>query len=563
MNSRQKEVIAASLDDEKAVLSALEKNYTTALADIKRNIKELQSNPLTQSKAYQLDFQKQLERQISGILDNLSGKNFASIADYLNTCYQTGFVGAMYDLQGQGLSLILPIDQNQVLKAVQKTSDDIKLVNKIGVSTKELKGQVLEELKRGFASDLTYTDIARNISNRGQANMGRSMTIARTEGHRVQSEAKMDSYHAAKEKGADIVKQWDATLDGATRDTHRMLDGQVRELDEDFTALGVSAPYPGGFGDPAEDCNCRCCMLQRARWAVDEETTYSKWNNQTGGIIQCTGYDDFKEKYLKAVENYEESGIIEMPQFTPATSIKEAEAFARETLGIDCSYKGVDLEVANEMNAAFQRGLSACPEVQERLNFVGSGQERNAAYKSELTTYYKDMFKEKYPGRSDEWYDKNAKRFANHTVGRIESKTYAFASSGARTGDAAFIDITQKYSGIVVNNAWGKDAESFAKALANDVRTGWHPLGCDKIASVFDHEMGHQIDYALGLRTNHEITELFRSLSQKEIGEGLSRYGTTIPEFIAEGWAEYTNSEHPREIATKIGEIIKKAVKSK
>lgn len=93
MNSRQKEVIAASLDDEKAVLSALEKNYTTALADIKRNIRELQSNPLTQSKAYQLDFQKQLERQISGILDNLSGKNFASIADYLNTSIRQGSSG--------------------------------------------------------------------------------------------------------------------------------------------------------------------------------------------------------------------------------------------------------------------------------------------------------------------------------------------------------------------------------------------------------------------------------------------------------------------------------------
>lgn len=303
MNSRQKEVIAASLNDEQAVLSALEKNYATALADIKRNIRELQSNPLTQSKAYQLDFQRQLERQISGILDNLSGKNFTSIADYLNTCYQTGFIGAMYDMQGQGVPLVLPINQTQVLKAVQKTSDNIKLVNKVGVSTNELKKQVLEELKRGFASDLTYTDIARNISNRGQANMGRSMTIARTEGHRVQSEAKMDSYHAAKAKGADIVKQWDATLDGATRGTHRMLDGQIKELDEDFTVLGASAPYPGGFGDPAEDCNCRCCMLQRAKWAVEGETTYDKWNNETGGIIQCTGYDDFKEKYLKAADN--------------------------------------------------------------------------------------------------------------------------------------------------------------------------------------------------------------------------------------------------------------------
>lgn len=302
MNSRQKEVISASLDDEKAILNALEKNYTEALADIKRNIRELQSNPLTQSKAYQLDFQRQLEKQISGILDNLSGKNFTSIAEYLNTCYQTGFIGTMYDMQGQGVPLVLPINQEQVLKAVQKTSDDIKLVNKIGVSTKELKTQVLEELKRGFAADISYTDIARNISNWGQANMGRAMTIARTEGHRVQNEAKMDSYQAAKAKGADIVKQWDATLDGSTRETHRMLDGQVRELDEDFTIMGMSAPYPGGFGDPAEDCNCRCCMLQRARWAVEEETTYDKWNNETGGIIQCTGYDDFKEKYLDAAE---------------------------------------------------------------------------------------------------------------------------------------------------------------------------------------------------------------------------------------------------------------------
>lgn len=302
MNERQKEVISASLDDEKEILAALEKNYTAALADIKRNIKALQANPLTQAKAYQLDFQKQLEKQISGILDNLSGKNFSSIAEYLNTCYRTGFVGTMYDLQGQGIPLILPMDQEQILKAVQKTSDDIKLANKVGVCTNDLKKQVLEEMKRGFATELSYADIARNISNRGQANMGRAMTIARTEGHRVQNEAKMDSYYAAKAKGADIVKQWDATLDSSTRETHRMLDGQVRELDEDFTVMGASAPYPGGFGDPAEDCNCRCCMLQRARWAVEGETTYDKWNNETGGIIQCSGFEEFKGKYLDAAD---------------------------------------------------------------------------------------------------------------------------------------------------------------------------------------------------------------------------------------------------------------------
>jgi len=31
--------------------------------------------------------------------------------------------------------------------------------------------------------------------------------------------------------------------------------------------------HPGGFGDPAEDCNCRCALLQKARWALDDDET--------------------------------------------------------------------------------------------------------------------------------------------------------------------------------------------------------------------------------------------------------------------------------------------------
>lgn len=132
--------------------------------------------------------------------------------------------------------------------------------------------------------------------------MMRSMRIARTEGHRVQNEAKMDSLYKAKKKGADVVKQWDSTLDSSTRDSHVELDGQIRELDKNFTCSGGSAPYPGGFGNPAEDCNCRCCMFQRARWAVKGESSYEKWNNETGGFIECSGYEDFKEKYLTKLE---------------------------------------------------------------------------------------------------------------------------------------------------------------------------------------------------------------------------------------------------------------------
>ncbi|MBQ6263073.1 MAG: hypothetical protein IJK58_06120 [Clostridia bacterium] len=333
MNSRQKEVLEQSLKDEQAILDALVDNYTKALADIKKNIRELQANPLTQSKAYQLEFQKQLEQQISGILDNLQGKNFSSISGYLQTCYETGFIGAAYDWQGQGVPLVIPIDEGQVIKAVEKTGDDFRLSNKLGVSTKQLKEQVKTELQRGLATQLSYAEIARNISDYGQSNMNRSMLIARTEGHRVQSEARMDAMKAAKKKGADIVKQWDATLDGNTRQHHRELDGQIRELDEPFEVAGMKVDCPGDFGIAAEDCNCRCCVLQRARWAVEKvdpdtgevtEGKYQKWNNETGGFIETTGYEDFKQKYLTrtaALNNSQNGGIIRNYQGKLGTSL--------------------------------------------------------------------------------------------------------------------------------------------------------------------------------------------------------------------------------------------------
>ena len=92
MNNRQKEVIGQSLVDEKTVLKALTDNYTTALADIKKNIRELQANPLTQSKAYQLEYQKQLETMVSGVLDTLQGNNFNSIAEYLQNSYTNSYI---------------------------------------------------------------------------------------------------------------------------------------------------------------------------------------------------------------------------------------------------------------------------------------------------------------------------------------------------------------------------------------------------------------------------------------------------------------------------------------
>lgn len=320
MNKREKEILQGQLDSEKKVLKKLEQQYKQALAEINDKIRLLQSktvydsdgigrneqiplNKLPQSRIYQIEHQKALKGQIQGILDKLHGDEYATIQQYLEDCYVDSFVGTAYDLAGQGIPLILPIDQAAAVKAIQTDSKISEgLYEAMGVDTKNLKKAIANEATRGVASGMTFEDIARNISNVAKAPLSNAKRIARTEGHRIQQASAMDAQKSAKSKGADVVKQWDSTLDGATRETHRKLDGQIREVDEPFEADGKKAMFPGDFGDPAEDINCRCASLTRARWGLDEsELETLKERAKFFGLDKTDDFKDFKKKYLKAM----------------------------------------------------------------------------------------------------------------------------------------------------------------------------------------------------------------------------------------------------------------------
>lgn len=315
MNKREKEVIQFQLDNEDAVLRDLKRQYERALRDITRKIKMLQSDELTQSRIYQINYQKALKGQIEGILDKLHGDEYSTMQKYLSDSYTDSYVGTMYALSGQGIPIITPIDRAAAVKAVitdSKLSTD--LYGALGYDMGKLKKHVREEITRGIASSLPYEQIARNISNFTTLPFSNAKRIVRTEGHRIQQESAEDARQTAKAKGADVVKQWDASLDGATRPIHRQLDGQIRETDKPFEAGGHKAMYPGGFGDPSQDCNCRCVALTRARWALDEkELETLKERAAYFELDKTKDFEEFREKYLKAaktVENTGKSGII-------------------------------------------------------------------------------------------------------------------------------------------------------------------------------------------------------------------------------------------------------------
>lgn len=305
MNRQQKEVQQQFLNNEKTVLKKLESNYKDALDEINDRIAILQSRDDAdlQHVIYQIEYQKVLKAQVQAILDQLHNNNFETVSEYLTKSYEDGFVGTMYDLQGQGIPLVFPIDQEQVVDAIQhETKLSESLYSRLGKDTKVLSRQIAGEISRGISNAAMYSEIARNIAGYAGISKNKAMRIARTEAHRIQCKATADAQWKAKEKGADVVKQWDASLDDKTRDTHRQLDGQIRELDEVFEVQGKTAMMPGGFGDPAEDCNCRCALLQRARWALGND--YTKWSPDAPVLISDDGTTQFVKVDAKSFTEF-------------------------------------------------------------------------------------------------------------------------------------------------------------------------------------------------------------------------------------------------------------------
>lgn len=314
MNRRQKLVQQQFLNNEQAVIERLQYIYDRALFEINAKVRNLEFKigDLTeeyewmdpddpkkeivkskiQSKIYQKQYQEQLQQQVDGILKEMQTKEFLTVSDYLDTCYEDGFVGSLFDLHGQDVPLTIPLNQESMVRAVQLESKISQgLYTRLGEDVGVLKKRITAQVTRSIATGASYAQTAKRLAGQTRIGYNRAVRIVRTEGNRIQNTAHMDAAYEARDRGADLVKQWDATLDGKTRESHVAVDMQIRELDEKFSN---GLMFPGDpAGGAAEVVNCRCRLNQRARWALDR--SFTKWNNFTGQLESFDSPDDYEE----------------------------------------------------------------------------------------------------------------------------------------------------------------------------------------------------------------------------------------------------------------------------
>ena len=407
MNRRQKLVQEQFLDDEEKVIKRLKQVYGQSLKDINSTISNLDSSiamlqkayasidgddigdlaravlgskknftpeeaqetlqSMIQSKVYQKKYQTALQKQVGGILDTMHEKEFKAVSDYLKTCYEDGFIGTMFDLQGQGIPMCFPLDQEAMVRAVQLDSKISQgLYSRLGEDVALLKKKITAQVSRGISTGMSFQQVAQQLAGYTNIGYNNAVRIARTEGHRIQVQSTMDACYKAKDKGADVVKQWDATLDGATRESHQKVDGEIRELDKPFSN---GLMFPGDpSGGAAEVINCRCALLQRAKWALDEEELETlKERAEFFGLDKADTFEEYKKQYLKAVQ-----------QQTKAASIADVKDFSaldkylqsQYNISVDDSVKSLDFETVKNALTGVESVISEFPKLADTITEI-------------------------------------------------------------------------------------------------------------------------------------------------------------------------------------------------
>lgn len=140
-----------------------------------------------------------------------------------------------------------------------------------------------------------------------------AIRTARTAVTGAQNAGRMDSYAAAAKMGIKLKKEWLATLDGRTRHSHAMLDGEQIAQDKKFSN---GCRFPGDPQGPAwEIYNCRCTLIA-ALDGVDTSDAQRRARNPVTGEYEINSGMTYAEwagwkKNTKQVAKTPKSDIIE------------------------------------------------------------------------------------------------------------------------------------------------------------------------------------------------------------------------------------------------------------
>jgi len=205
---------------------------------------------------------KELVAQMSENLLNTNKTALAYVNNLLPEAYRAGYneIGSE-PLKGISFNLV---DRSTVRILARTNSSFLPYIYVNGKRDVRWNTKLLNsELLQGVLQGESAKEVAKRLENVFGKNERGWLTNARTAINSAQNRGRQNSYTKLDEDGVDVYKEWLASHDGKTRDSHKGppfgVDGEVVRCDEHFSN---GLEYPGDTeGDPEEVYNCRCTMI--------------------------------------------------------------------------------------------------------------------------------------------------------------------------------------------------------------------------------------------------------------------------------------------------------------
>lgn len=547
---RVQKTLALALNDMRGAMTKIYEKYAT-------------KGVLTRAEMTKYNKYATMEKQFLSLLDPALKETIKDIKRLSPEMYNASFFQYAWAMDnGNGVRLsygnLNPDTINELFSITNPKN--IEMINALKNYNDNAKKAIRNALLSGLSQGKSYAAMISDLSAALNVVGWQALRIIRTEGQRAINTAQTDLYTKAKAQGIEGNEIWDATLDGRTRKTHQAADGQKKNDEGYFIIGGYKALYPVDPNLPAEESiNCRC----HTRFEV---SGYSPQLRRTRdqGIIPYQTYSDWEKNYGKppkvAPVPMKEKDFNPIKSFVPAKTKKEAEQWAKDNLGVRyANYGKLDISIMNQWNEGIYNNITRIPKLMGKIKDIGSTQQMRLEGIANARKYLLD-------GRDPatlspvrlKAIDKIARAYY-----KPNKKAWALSYGGTNAYQLQGIGFSELYGA-------NKALPSLYEGLEYCVKVKFHPVGCDTVKSVLDHEVGHQIDNLLGrISESKEFASLLESLNVHTLAgatENLSSYPFASgrmksAELLAEAWAEYNNNPSPRPAAKAIGEFLLKKVK--
>lgn len=156
---------------------------------------------------------------------------------------------------------------------------------KRGIDLAYGKKQISASVTSSILQGKSIPGIAKDLQTRiPDMNKASAIRTARTAVTGAQNAGRMDSYVAAEKMGIKVRKEWLATLDGRTRHSHAMLDGQNADIDKPFKVDGEEIMFPGDTSAPGY--LVYNCFVGETQIASDSKIVRSYKHTYNGDLIE-------------------------------------------------------------------------------------------------------------------------------------------------------------------------------------------------------------------------------------------------------------------------------------